>query len=97
MTEWLKAFIGLLNRHTRRLYHGFESHFLRHGSGTGGRNYVRERTSWCWWSPPEDRIALLSERRARCFDRPIFLLFISKLPPAVPGRLSVLEHVGRGD
>lgn len=49
----------------------------------GQKNYVKERTSW--WSPPEDRIALLSEteRRARCalflFDRPIFFLF----PPAV--------------
>lgn len=51
-----------------------------------GQAKLRERKNrTSWWSPPEDRIALLSEteRRARCalflFDRPIFFLF----PPAV--------------
>ncbi|KAI4298021.1 hypothetical protein L6164_037873 [Bauhinia variegata] len=55
---WLSGLRHWFAKSTYKKYHGFESHFLRHGSGTGGRNYVRERTSW--WSPPEDRIALLS-------------------------------------
>lgn len=60
---------------------------------------MRERTSL---GPPEDRIALLSEteRRARCalflFGLTGLSSFYKQAPSGrpVPGRLSVLEHVG---